>query len=56
MGAPVYSDTDSDFELAERVRTNQQRLTAAFQPQYDFIVCGCRLVGLGDSTPAGGEF
>jgi choline dehydrogenase len=40
MGAPIYNDSDSDFELAERVRTNQQRLTAAFQPQYDFIVCG----------------
>src|ERR1700731_3539206 len=40
MGAPSYNDSDPDFELAERVRANQQRLTAAFQPQYDFIVCG----------------
>ena len=40
MGAPSYNDSDPDFELAERVRANQQRLTAALQPQYDFIVCG----------------
>jgi choline dehydrogenase len=31
---------DREFELAERVRVNQQRLTAALQPRYDFIVCG----------------
>ncbi|HYZ73897.1 MAG TPA: GMC family oxidoreductase, partial [Chthoniobacterales bacterium] len=29
---------ESDF--AERVRHNQQRLTAALKPHYDFIVCG----------------
>jgi choline dehydrogenase len=29
---------DSDF--AERVRRNQQKLTAALKPHYDFIVCG----------------
>jgi choline dehydrogenase len=40
MSAPGYNDSDPDFELAERVRANQQRLTAALQPQYDFIVCG----------------
>jgi choline dehydrogenase len=40
MSAPSYNDSDPDFELAERVRANQQRLTAALQPQYDFIVCG----------------
>src|ERR1700682_3210841 len=40
MSAPSYIDSDPDFELAERVRANQQRLTAALQPQYDFIVCG----------------
>jgi choline dehydrogenase len=40
MGAPNYNDSHPDFELAERVRANQQRLTAALQPQYDFIVCG----------------
>src|SRR3977135_3019887 len=27
-------------EFAERVRTNQARLTSALKPQYDFIVCG----------------
>jgi choline dehydrogenase-like flavoprotein len=40
MGAPSYNDSDPYFELAGRVRANQQRLTAALQPQYDFIVCG----------------
>jgi choline dehydrogenase len=41
MGAPSYNDSDPDFELAERVRANQQRLTAAaLQPHYDFIFCG----------------
>ena len=45
MGAPSYNDSDPDFELAERVRTNQQRLTAALQPQYDFIVCGAGSAG-----------
>ena len=27
-------------EFAERVRSNQARLTSALQPQYDFVVCG----------------
>src|SRR5262249_34708268 len=27
-------------DFAERVRLNQQKLTSALQPQYDFIVCG----------------
>ena len=27
-------------EFAERVRSNQARLTSALKPQYDFIVCG----------------
>jgi choline dehydrogenase len=34
------SDLDREFELAEQVRVNQQRLRAALQPRYDFIVCG----------------
>jgi choline dehydrogenase len=29
-----------DTGFAERVRLNQQKLTAALKPQYDFIVCG----------------
>src|SRR5260370_42073633 len=29
-----------DTEFAERVRLNQQELTAALKPHYDFIVCG----------------
>src|SRR5713101_8332309 len=29
-----------DTEFAERVRLNQQKLTAALKPHYDFIVCG----------------
>ena len=29
-----------DSEFAERVRLNQQKLTAALKPHYDFIVCG----------------
>lgn len=40
MDTPRYSDSDADFELAERVRANQQRLTATLKPRYDFIVCG----------------
>jgi choline dehydrogenase len=39
------SDLDREFELAERVRVNQQRLTAALQPRYDFIVCGAGTSG-----------
>jgi choline dehydrogenase len=40
MNTSAYNDSDADFELAERVRVNQQRLTAALPPQYDFVVCG----------------
>src|SRR5258706_10208633 len=29
-----------DTEFLERVRLNQQKLTAALKPYYDFIVCG----------------
>jgi len=29
-----------ETEFAERVRLNQQKLTAALKPHYDFIVCG----------------
>src|SRR3979409_1508036 len=29
-----------DTDFAERVRLNQQKLTAAMKPHYDFIVCG----------------
>src|SRR5262245_7621437 len=31
---------NSTGDFAERVRVNQERLTAHLQPQYDFIVCG----------------
>src|SRR3981081_760493 len=31
---------NGDTEFAERVRLNQQKLTAALKPHYDFIVCG----------------
>jgi choline dehydrogenase len=40
-----HSDSDREFELAERVRANQQRLGAALQPGYDFIVCGAGTSG-----------
>ncbi|BBX61777.1 choline dehydrogenase [Mycobacterium saskatchewanense] len=40
MKTPAYNDSKEDFELAERVRANQQRLTAALQSRYDFVVCG----------------
>jgi choline dehydrogenase len=39
------SDLDREFELDERVRVNQQRLRAALQPGYDFIVCGAGTSG-----------
>src|SRR3981081_4666511 len=29
-----------DTDFAEQVRSNQQKLTAALKPHYDFIVCG----------------
>src|SRR5499433_4145737 len=32
--APISAD------FIERVRSNQQKLTAALKPHYDFIVCG----------------
>src|SRR3981081_3430012 len=34
-----------DTEFAERVRLNQQKLTAALKPHYDFIVCGSGSAG-----------
>jgi choline dehydrogenase len=40
-----HSGLDREFELAERVRANQQRLTNALEPQYDFIVCGAGTSG-----------
>jgi choline dehydrogenase len=39
------SDLDREFELDERVRVNQQRLTDALRPRYDFIVCGAGTSG-----------
>ncbi len=39
----MSTHTESDAvaaEFAERVRSNQARLTSALKPQYDFIVCG----------------
>ncbi|TGD89389.1 GMC family oxidoreductase [Mycolicibacterium sp. CH28] len=36
----MYNDSTADFGLAERVRVNQQRLTANLAAEYDFIVCG----------------
>jgi hypothetical protein len=44
----TFSNSDSltngsyavEAEFAERVRSNQARLTSALKPQYDFIVCG----------------
>ncbi len=30
----------ADSNLAERVRTNQQKLASELKPNYDFIVCG----------------
>ena len=39
------SALDREFELDERVRVNQQRLRAALQPGYDFIVCGAGTSG-----------
>lgn len=40
MDTPLYNDSTADFNLAERVRANQQRLTADLAARYDFIVCG----------------
>jgi choline dehydrogenase len=38
----VDSNFDNDYQtnFAERVRLNQQKLTAKLKPYYDFIVCG----------------
>jgi hypothetical protein len=36
---------DHSTEFAERVRINQERLTSALQPRYDFIVCGAGSTG-----------
>jgi choline dehydrogenase len=41
---PVHDPSAASSQLAqdfsERVRANQQRLTSALKPSYDFIVCG----------------
>src|SRR3979411_2143028 len=42
-GARFDSDPEQDTRtagFAERVRANQQELTAELKPHYDFIVCG----------------
>ena len=42
-GARFKSDPQQDTHtagFAERVRANQQKLTADLKPHYDFIVCG----------------
>src|SRR5260221_1507585 len=38
----VHSSFTNDYQtdFAERVRLNQQKLTAELKPYYDFIVCG----------------
>jgi choline dehydrogenase len=41
--ARFESDPEQDTHttgFAERVRANQQKLTAELKPHYDFIVCG----------------
>src|SRR5258705_13742798 len=41
--ARFESDPEQDTDtvaFAERVRANQQKLTAELKPHYDFIVCG----------------
>src|SRR3979490_1006647 len=37
--AAIYDETRTD-DFNERVRINQQKLTAELKPHYDFIVCG----------------
>ena len=37
--AAIYDETRTD-DFNERVRVNQQKLTAELKPHYDFIVCG----------------
>src|SRR5215470_10280622 len=39
------SDGITEAEFAERVRTNQHRLTSELKPYYDFIVCGSGSAG-----------
>jgi hypothetical protein len=36
----THTRTKAKTEFAERVRLNQQKLTATLKRQYDFIVCG----------------
>jgi GMC oxidoreductase len=38
-GAAISYETRTD-DFNERVRVNQQKLTAKLNPHYDFIVCG----------------
>jgi choline dehydrogenase len=38
--SPMTTSSQGKAEFAEQVRANQQRLTAALKPRYDFIVCG----------------
>jgi choline dehydrogenase len=35
-----HFDNGYQTDFAERVRLNQQKLTAELKPHYDFIVCG----------------
>jgi choline dehydrogenase len=37
--AAIYDETGT-YDFIERVRVNQQKLTAELKPHYDFIVCG----------------
>jgi choline dehydrogenase len=37
--AAIYDETRTD-DFSERVRVNQQNLTAELKPHYDFIICG----------------
>src|SRR3981189_3043760 len=37
--AAIFDETRTD-DFIERVRVNQQKLTAELKPHYDFIVCG----------------
>src|SRR6202171_940838 len=44
--AAIYEETRTD-DFNERVRVNQQKLTAELKPHYDFIVCGSGSSGSG---------